>query len=122
MKLQLEQAAGRCVFTGYGSGYVAVNHTRHERAIVVTPDAVEPWDVSGFSSLEPTHFDRLLAHVPEIVLLGTGAQLRFPPHTLTRPLATARVGLEIMDTPAACRTFNILIGEGRRVLAAILIE
>ena len=122
MKLQLEQAAGRCVFTGYGSGYVTVNHTRHERAIVVTPDAVEPWDVSAFSSLEPAHFDRLLAHVPEIVLLGTGAQLRFPAHALTRPLAAARVGLEVMDTPAACRTFNILIGEGRRVLAAILIE
>jgi uncharacterized protein len=122
MKLQLEQSAGRCVVTGYGTGYVAVNHTRHERAIVVTSDAVEPWDVSHFSSLAPAHFECLLAHAPEIVLLGTGARLHFPPPALTSPLAAAGVGLEVMDTHAACRTFNILTAEGRRVIAAIIIE
>lgn len=122
MKLQLEQAAGRCVFTGYGAGYVEVNHTRHERPVLVIPESVQPWDVSAFSVLAPEHFSELLAHVPEIVLLGTGATLRFPEPALTRPLAHAGVGLEVMDTRAACRTFNILTSEGRRVLAAVFVE
>ena len=61
-------------------------------------------------------------HNPEIVLLGTGRRLRFPPAALTRSLAAARVGLEVMDTPAACRTYNILTGERRRVLAALLFD
>lgn len=122
MKLQLEQTAGRCVFTGYGTGYVAVSQTHYERPIVVTYDAVEPWEVSDFSALGSEHFARLLAHDPEIVLLGTGSQLRFPPPALTRPFSAAGVGLEVMDTHAACRTFNILSSEGRRVLAAVFVE
>jgi len=121
MKLQLEQTAGRCLFTGYGTGYVAVSHTHYERPIVVTRDAVEPWDVDAFTTLGSEHFTRLLARFPEIVLLGTGAQLRFPAPAVTRPLAAAGVGLEVMDTYAACRTFNILSSEGRRVLAAVFV-
>jgi uncharacterized protein len=63
----------------------------------------------------------LLAHRPEIVLLGTGATQRFPHPRLSAPLAAARVGFEVMDTRAACRTYNILLGEGRRVVAAVLL-
>lgn len=122
MKLQLEEAAGRCVFTGYGKGYVAVNHTRFETPVLVLPESILPWEVSAFAALSPEHFAGLLAHAPEIVLLGTGATLHFPAPSLTRALATAAVGLEVMDTHAACRTFNILTSEGRRVLAAIFVE
>ena len=68
------------------------------------------------------HFAGLLTHAPEIVLLGTGAVLHFPGPALTHPLTAAGVGLEVMDTPAACRTFNILTSEGRRVLAAVFVE
>jgi uncharacterized protein len=122
MKLNLEQVTGRSVFTGYGAGYVAVNHIQHAHALVVTPEQVQPWEVRTFSALTPEHFAGLLAHAPEIVLLGTGPALRFPESALTRPLFAAGVGLEVMDTHAACRTFNILMGEGRRVLAAVLID
>ncbi len=121
MKLHLAQAPGQNIFTGYGPGYVAVNHVRHEKHLLVTPDQLIAWDLSAFDALEAAHFEYLLTLKPEIVLLGTGATVRFPRPELARLLATAKVGLEVMDSKAACRTYNILTAEGRRVLAAILI-
>ena len=122
MKLHLAQAPGKNFFTGYGDGYVAVNQTRHERHLLVMSDRLVPWDVPGFDSLAPPVFEQMLAMDPEIVILGTGAALRFPPPDLMRPLTAAGVGTEVMDSRAACRTYNILSAEGRRVLAAVLIE
>ena len=76
---------------------------------------------AGFDALAEADFAALLAHKPEVVLLGTGATLRFPHPRLLAPLTDARVGVEVMDTPAACRTFNILSGEGRRAIAALIV-
>jgi uncharacterized protein len=122
MKFHLEKAEGRNLFTGYGDGYVTVNHQRFERPVLVTPDAaVHEWDAPGFDALTPAHFEALLQLKPEIVIFGTGAALRFPRPELTRTLAAAGVGLEVMDTKAACRTYNILMAEGRQVLAAVLL-
>jgi uncharacterized protein len=122
MKLHITKAAGRNLFTGYGDGYVAVNHQRIEHPVLVTPDEdVQLWDASSFDALTPEHFESVLGLKPEIVILGTGNALRFPHPELTRPLAAARVGFEAMDTKAACRTYNILMAEGRQVVAAILI-
>jgi uncharacterized protein len=121
MKFSLEQAGGRCVFTGYGTGYVAVNAVRHERPLLVAVDTVRDWDVAAFETLAAPDFEGLLVLGPEIVLLGTGARLRFPAQALVRPLTACGVGFEAMDTPAACRTFNVLSAEGRRVVAAVLI-
>ena len=122
MKLHLEQAAGRHVFTSAGRGYVAVNHDRHECPLLVMGDELQRWNATAFEMLAPEHFTDLLAWKAEIVLLGTGATLRFPAGAVTAPLATAGVGLEVMDTRAACRTFNVLTAEGRRVLAAVFPE
>lgn len=122
MKLQLEEAAGRCVFTGAGRGYVAVNHTRHECSLLVMGNELRPWTATAFEALASEHFAELLSWKAEIVLLGTGAMLRFPAGALTAPLAAAGVGLEVMDTRAACRTFNVLTAEGRQVLAAVFPE
>jgi uncharacterized protein len=122
MKLQLEEAAGRCIFTSAGRGYVAVNHTRHECPLLVMGNELQPWTATAFDTLTSEHFSELLAWQAEIVLLGTGAALRFPAGALTAPLAAAGVGLEVMDTRAACRTFNVLAAEGRRVLAAVFPE
>ena len=122
MKFHLTRAAGNNLFTGYGEGYVAINDQRFEHSIVVTPaNPVAEWDAGSFEALTPAHFDALLALKPEIVILGTGAKLRFPRPEVTRPLAEAQVGFEAMDTKAACRTFNILMAEGRQVVAAILV-
>ena len=122
MKLHLAGLSGQNLFTGYGAGYVMVNHTRHERSLVVLPDhLIEQWQAQTFEQLAAEHFDCLLPLQPEMVLLGTGATLRFPHPALTKALLAARIGVEVMDTGAACRTYNILTGEGRRVAAALLL-
>jgi len=120
VKLQLSSAGALNVFTGYGEGYVLVNNVRHERNLLVLPERVIPWDVAGFESLREEDFSELAAMRLEIVLLGTGAKQRFPEPRLTRPLAQARVGIEVMDLMAACRTYNILVSESRLVAAALL--
>ena len=122
MKLQLAGPTGQNLFTGYGRGYVKVNDQRFERSVVVTPERIiEDWPASRFEHLAASHFEFLLALKPEIVLLGTGATLRFPTPALSRCLTAARIGLEVMDTNAACRTYNILAAEGRNVATAILL-
>ena len=120
MKLHLTRPEGRNLFTGYGAGYVAINEQRHEHNIVVAPDQpVRQWDAETFDALTPDHLRAVLELKPEIVILGTGERQRFPASHLTRVLAEASVGFEVMDTKAACRTYNILVAEGRQVVAAI---
>ena len=122
MKLQLTRAEGQNLVTGYGDGYVSINHERHDRSILVSPAApVQSWAPQEFEALSAADLAPVLELKPEIVILGTGSSLRFPPPAVTRVLVDARVGYEIMDTKAACRTYNILMAEGRHVVAAILI-
>lgn len=122
MKLHLNQAAGRNAFTGYGTGYVLINGARHQSNLLVMPDSpVVEWDVQDPAHMGAEQVSRLAELGVEVLLIGTGAQLRFPPPRLLRPLARAGIGVEIMDTPAACRTYNILMGEGRKVAAALII-
>lgn len=122
MKLHLFGLSGQNLFTGYGAGYVMVNQTRHERSLIVLPDhIIEHWPPQTFEQLAAEHFECLLPLQPEMVLLGTGATLRFPHPSLTKTLLLSKIGVEVMDTGAACRTYNILTGEGRRVAAALLL-
>ena len=122
MKLHLNRTAGLNAVTSYGEDFVVVNETRYEKSMIVLPEQIiETWNVETFDSLVPEHIDVLLALKPEIVLLGTGKRLRFPPHPLTGPLRQMQIGLEVMDTYAACRTYNILMAEGRNVAAALIL-
>ncbi len=107
-------------FTGYGEGYVMLNARRRETSVVVLPERVVEWPARSFDALTLEDFSFLLELNAEIVLLGTGARQRFPHPRLTRSLAAAGVGLEVMDVQAACRTYNILVAEGRKVAAALL--
>src|SRR5574341_1608521 len=120
MKLHLMQEAGLQLFPGYGEGFVAVNSVRYEKCVVVSPQAVIEWAVSGFDTLTVADFGFLESLKPEILILGTGAAQRFPRPDLARALAATGVGVEVMDSRAACRTYNILASEGRKVVAAIL--
>ena len=120
MKLHASALTHLHTFTGYGEGYVMVNGTRHAANLIVLPERIEPWPVAAFDALAEEHFALLAALKPEVVLLGTGSRLRFPHPRLTAPLARAHIGLEVMDLQAACRTYNILMAEERRVAAAIL--
>ena len=121
MKLHLADTTGLQLFTGYGAGYVTVNGVRYERSVVVSPQAVAEWPVSRFEDLAAADFDFIPALPVEIVLLGTGARQRFPAPELARALAATGAGVEVMDSRAACRTYNILAAEGRKVAAAIIL-
>ena len=122
MKFHLQTPAGQNLFTGHGAGYVAVNGTRYHKSMIVTADRlIEDWPPTDFSTLHAEHFAQLSALKPDLVLLGTGATLRFPKPELTQSLHASRIGLEVMDNAAACRTFNILLAEGRNVIAAVLL-
>ena len=120
MKFHESSVAGRNSFTGYGEGYVQVNNTRHETSVIVTAGRILPWSAASFDELKTGDFDGLAAMALEIVLLGTGMKLRFPHPRLTQSLARARIGFEAMDLHAACRTYNILLAEDRKVAAALL--
>jgi uncharacterized protein len=123
MKISIEPAGGRNLFTGYGEGFVEVNGTTHRANVAVSADAVDPgWSEGPLESLTESHMARLAQARPEIVLLGSGAAFRFPSPAVLAPLHRAGIGVEVMDTRAACRTYNILLGEGRRVLAALIVE
>lgn len=122
MKLHLSDAPGKNLFTGYGAGYVLVNGIRHENNLIVRPESVEAWKEGGMANLAAEDFDRLAALGVEIVLLGTGTALRFPSPSLGARVLGAGIGLEVMDSGAVCRTYNILVAEGRSVAAALIVE
>ena len=119
--MKLHQAvAGGNIFTGYGADYVSVNGERRESNAIVMPDRMLDWNVAGFDALRAEDFAVFETLGVEIVLLGTGARQRFPHPRLTAALAKAGIGVEVMDLQAACRTYNILVAEERKVAAALL--
>ena len=117
MKLQPDRPDTLAV-TAHGPGWVAVNGVKHHQALLISSQGACTVWTEGH---EPTKldFEQALAHQPEVVIYGSGAQLRFASPAALAGLYQARVGIETMDTPAACRTFNILAGEGRRVVALL---
>lgn len=123
MKLHLNQDLSLNTITGYGADHVMINKQRHDGSMIVTPERIiDDWRGKDFDALSAADFEYLAGLDAEIVLLGTGARLRFPHPRLTQALMKAHIGLEAMDTGAACRTYNILMAEGRRVVAALLFD
>lgn len=123
MKIHLAKADGQNQFSGYGNGYVDVNQQRIERSVVVMPDRlILDWPVATFEALSQTHFEQLATLPIEIVLLGSGATLHFPHPRLSVALQARHIGLEVMDNSAVCRTYNILMQEGRKVAAALILK
>jgi uncharacterized protein len=123
MKLHLTRSEGRNLFTGYGEGYVSINDERHQHNLVVAPDQpVQQWEAESFDVLKPEHLRAAFELKPEILILGTGPKQRFPDREIMRVIADAAIGFEVMDTKAACRTYNILMAEGRQVVAAIFVQ
>jgi uncharacterized protein len=125
MKFQSDRFSS--AITGYGPGWIAVAGERITHSLVLHCDGTRAaWPCQRFELLTAAHFEPL-AHAPdlsrpELVLFGSGQQLRFAQPAWLRPLTQAGIGVECMDTAAACRTYNILAGEGRRVTAALLLN
>ena len=123
MKLQAERIEGTNAIARHGPDGVIVNGQEHRRSVLVPwQGTVADWPVARFDELAASHFEALAALKPELVIFGSGPRIRFARPALLRPLIDARIGVETMDTPAACRTYNVLLAEGRSVVAALLFE
>ena len=123
MKLQADRIDGSNAIARHGPDGVIVNGTEYRHSVVVPwTGAVQPWPPTDFAALSEAHFEMLAKLQPELVIFGSGSRIRFPRPALLRPLIDARIGIETMDSPAACRTYNVLLAEGRSVVAALLFE
>ena len=123
MKLHSSTTGQYQTVSGYFDGGVEINGQPFDYSLLVLPkSAPRAWPVSSFEELGVEHFEQLLAENPDVVILGTGERQRFVHPRLTAPLIGKQIGVECMDTNAACRTYNILMGEGRKALPAFTIE
>ena len=124
MKLQPDKSTSLTI-NAYGPGWIEVNGQKFTHSLIVSslPGSVPAeWPVAQFEALASTDFDPLAASGAELVIFGSGQRLRFPQPAWLKALVERGIGLETMDTPAACRTYNILAGEGRKVVVALLLE
>ncbi len=122
MKLQPDSADGVNLINRQEPHRVWVAGRLHTNSVLVPwSGEVAAWPAATLAELRVAHFEQILALQPELVILGSGARLQFLPAQLLRPLIEQRIGVETMDTPAACRTFNVLASEGRAVVAALLL-
>ena len=122
MKFQRE-AASEYAITAYTAGSVTVAGVEHRQSVRLSHrEAAAPWPVTAFAEISAETIAPATTVGAEIVLIGTGRTLRFPRPDALRPLIEARIGYEVMDTSAACRTYNVLLGEGRQVAALLLFE
>ena len=120
MRIGLDHSNGN-VIRGYRDGAVVINQATVEHSVILTPDQLLDWPPTRFEQLTVAHLAAVAELQPELVLLGTGSQQRFPAAALLAPLIGQRIGVESMTTAAACRTYNIIMAEGRRVAAALIV-
>ena len=123
MKLHSSSTQQYQTVTGYDAGGVEINTQRFDFSLIVMPE-VPPrsWDVARFEDLQAQHFEQIAQDAPDVVILGTGERQRFVHPRLVTSLSARHVGVESMDSQAACRTYNVLMGEGRKVTLALIIE
>jgi uncharacterized protein len=123
MKLKADRIEGQNAIARHGPDGVIVNGIEHRHSVIVPwQGPVLRWPVDLFAEIEASHFAALVGLEPELVIFGSGGRLRFVRPALMRPLIDRRIGVETMDTAAACRTYNVLLAEGRTVVAALLFE
>jgi uncharacterized protein len=122
MKFQPDTLAGTNTITRFEGRRLWVGPTLHEASVLVPwRGSVLTWPPAAAADLAVAHFEQILALQPELVIYGSGSRLVFPPPALARVLFERRIGLETMDTAAACRTYNVLAAEGRSVVAALIL-
>lgn len=123
MKFTLEAGSRANLIRGYSVQEIRIGEQHLTGSCIVTADTlIAEWEPRSFAELQPAHLDKILALQPELILLGTGPTQRFPPASLRAPLVARGIGLEVMDLGAACRTFNILVAEERRVAAGLFLS
>lgn len=122
MKMHIDSTTGAHRITGYGTGYVSVDETPLTSSFILTPEElIRNWSPRSVAELDDAALEAVARLGPSIVLLGTGVDQCFPPPSLLAPMLGRGIGIEIMTTAAACRTYNILVAEGRTVAAGMII-
>ena len=122
MKFQPDRSSAQTI-SGYDPGWIDIEADRITHSVLIGSGGLrQPWPCARFEDLTPEHFVQLAGLDAELIILGSGTRNRFPPPAWLAPLMARRLGLESMDTAAACRTYNILAGEGRNVVAALILE
>lgn len=114
-------SADQNLITGIEPGCIIVQNKKIDHAHIIAPDALLAWDICSFAELESGDLKPITQLNPEVIILGTGERHILPAKPLLRALVETGVGFEIMDTPAACRTYNILVSEDRRAVVALII-
>lgn len=123
MKLHLTTAEKQNLITGYGDDFIEINRQRYQHNLIVTPkNIISNWDCTVFATLAPEHFAEIVHSKPEVVLLGSGTTHRFLHPKIYAALTEQGIPLECMNTAAACRTYNILMSEGRNVTAVLCLS
>lgn len=123
MQLSLDTNSAAYQIRAYETNRIQVNNEWITNSFIITPNQlINPWRPTSITDLKIADIEQIVSLNPEVVLLGTGIKLNFPATELLAPLYMQQIGVEIMDTPAACRTYNILMSEGRNVVAALLLS
>ena len=122
MELNLDTGEGHYQIRAYGKGFIQVNEQKIQHSLIVTPNQlIDPWPPRSLAELNAEHLQSILGLNPSIVLLGSGEVLAFPDPALLNVFYQQKIGIEVMNNGAACRTYSVLMSEGRKVAAALLI-
>jgi uncharacterized protein len=122
MKLQPDKSDVQSI-SGYGPGWVGVDGEKITHSVILSSKGERiAWPSERFEDLKAEHFAQLAEVEAEVIIFGSGSRIRFPQAAWLKPLIARRIGIETMDTAAACRTYNILAQEGRSVAVALLLE
>jgi len=123
MRLDLDRPAGINMIRAVSPGEIRVGDRVIRTSVIIgAEDIIPDWPVSSTRDLDESSLAPVLALAPDILLLGTGSALVFPGRDIHAGVLARNIGLEVMDTPAACRTYNILVAEGRKVIAALIVD
>jgi uncharacterized protein len=123
VKLQPDKQPSLNTVSAYGPDYIEINAQRYTQSLLLSPETpVIEWSCARFEDIKIEDFEQIAKLEPAVVIFGSGQRIRFPQAALIAPLIARNIGLETMDLQAACRTYNVLMAEGRKVVAALLIE
>ncbi len=120
MQLQLNTDESINLIHSYQNAQIRIDEERYTSGVIVTPEQLHSLDLNTVYELKAEHFEMLLPYRPEMVILGTGPTQIFPEFSLSKCLISNQIGLEVMNSSAACRTYNVLAGDGRKVLGLLL--
>ena len=121
MKIDIIRDSDRInIVNAYSNGAIIVGNTTFRSSLVLgATEIIDDWPPQSFPDLTPAHLEQVLSLEPEIILFGTGSSIQFPDEDLLMPVTSRQIGYEIMDTGAACRSYNFLVSEGRNAVAAL---